>query len=235
MKASKPLVIILIGPPGSGKGAQGELLSSHFNLYYLETSKVIEDVIMKAEPKDFLEIEGKKYFYLDERKRWETGLLCSTPFVLHLLKQKVERLAKMGENLILSGSPRTLYEAERAIPELKDLYGKDNIKTIVFTLSSKESISRNSHRRICELMRHPILFNKETEKLTLCPLDGSKLLKRKGLDDPKVIETRLKEYESLTVPVIEYLKKQGIELTVLNGDQSVESLYKDILNTLKMQ
>ena len=88
----------------------------------------------------------------------------------------------------MTGSPRTLYEGKRIIPLLKKLYGTKNIKIILIKVSAEESIFRNSHRRICELMRHPILYTKETIKLTRCPLDGSKLIRRKGLDDPETIK-----------------------------------------------
>jgi len=56
-------------------------------------------------------------------------------------------------------------------------------------------------------MRHSILFNDETKDLTICPLDGSKLVKREGLDDPKTIKVRLKEYAERTYPIFDYFEK----------------------------
>ena len=78
-------------------------------------------------------------------------------------------------------------------------------------------------------MRHPILYSKETEKLKRCPLDGSKLLKRKGLDDPEVIKVRLKEYQERTFPLIEYFEKEGLEVQKINGSPPPADVFKNIL------
>ena len=61
-------------------------------------------------------------------------------------------------------------------------------------------------------MRHSILFNKETENLTICPLDGSKLVKREGLDDPETIKVRLKQYKERTFPMVEYFEKNRFKI-----------------------
>ena len=228
------LIIILLGPPGSGKGTQAELLSEKLNLYYIETSKVIENTVMVAQKNDFITIKKKKYFLRKEKKFWQTGILCSPPFAAYLIKNKIKELSKMGKNLVLAGSPRTLYEGKEIIPFLKKLYGKSNIKVILIKLSAKESIFRNSHRRICELMRHPILYNKETVKLTKCPLDGSKLIKRKKLDELETIKIRLKEYKERTFPLIDYFKKEGVKIRKINGEQSVADVFKNILKQARL-
>ena len=232
---SKKLVVILMGPPGAGKGTQGELLAEKLNLYYFETSKIIEEAFNKAEKGEFVKIEGKKYFFEKEKKLWQEGILCSPPFVTYLVTEKIKKLFKMNENLILSGSPRTLYEADRVMPLLEKLYGKKNIKIILIEVSSRESIFRNSHRRICELMRHPILYTKETANLKRCPLDGSKLIKRKGLDDPETIKVRLKEYKERTFPLIEYFKKRGLRVKKVNGKGSVAEVFERILKALSLK
>ena len=227
-------VIILLGPPGSGKGTQAQLLAEKLNLYYLETSKVLEEKFQEIKnEKEYIRVKGKRYYLAKEKKLWEEGFLCSPPFVTHLVKKKIEELNKQGKNLVLAGSPRTLYEGKEITPLLKRLYGKENIKVVLITLSAKESIFRNSHRRICELMRHPILYNKETAKLTYCPLDGSKLIKRKGLDEPETIKIRLKEYKKRTFPLVEYFKKQNFKVKKVNGAQTVTNVFEDILKAIK--
>ncbi|MBU2634956.1 hypothetical protein KJ841_00570, partial [Patescibacteria group bacterium] len=128
---------------------------------------------------------------------------------------------------------RTLYEGERITPLLKELYGDENIKVFLIDISAEQTIFRNTHRRICELMRHPVLYNKETENLKICPLDGSKLIRRKGLDDSEVIKIRLKEYKERTFPLIELFGKQGIEVNKINGEQSVSNVHKDILKAIR--
>jgi adenylate kinase len=132
----------------------------------------------------------------------------------------------------LAGSPRTLYEGERVIPFLKKLYGSKNIKVIVIKLTEKESLWRNSHRKECELMRHSILYTKETIRLKRCPFDGSKLEIRKD-DTSEIIKVRLKEYKKQTYPVVSLLKKQGLKIKNINGEQSVADVFRDILKVIK--
>ncbi len=229
MEKNKKEVVIIIGPPGAGKGTQAELLSDRLGFFYFETSKIIESNVMDSKDDDFVEIENKKYYFKKEKDFWKNGMLCSPPFVTYLVKKEIKKLHEKGENILLAGSPRTLYESQKINPFLEDLYGKDSIKLFLISLKPEQSIFRNSNRRICELIRHPILYNEETKDLTICPLDGSKLLKRKGLDDPETIKVRLKEYEERTLPIIDYFRKEGIKIIDIDGNQSVADVFKDIL------
>jgi len=231
--SNKKIIVILFGPPGAGKGTQASLLAEKLSLYYFETSKIIEESFNGAKKNDFIKVEKKKYFLSNEKKLWKAGILCSPPFVTQLVKNKINELFKEGESLILAGSPRTLYEGKEVTPLLKKLYGKENIKIVLIKLKGKDSIFRNSHRRICELMRHPILYNKETIRLTKCPLDGSKLMKRKGLDDPKTIKIRLKEYKERTFPLVKLFKQQGLKVKEVSGFGSVSKVFSDILKAIK--
>jgi len=95
-------VIILLGPPGSGKGTQAGLLAEKFNLYHLETSKLIERIIKSAKKGDFIKINGKKYDLEKEKKLWREGILCSPPFVTYLIKEKIEELNKESRTRTIS-------------------------------------------------------------------------------------------------------------------------------------
>ena len=226
-------IIILLGAPGSGKGTQGILLSEKFNLYYLETSGILEKSFQHHKEDEFMEIDGEKYSFGQEKKNWETGLLVSPPFATRLIMEKIKELHKEGKSLLMSGSPRTLYEAELVFPLLKELYGKENIKIILIEVGVEHTIFRNSHRRICELMRHPILYIDETKELEHCPLDGSKLIRREGLDEPETIKIRIKEYQERTFPLIGFFEKQGQKVEKINGEQSVAEVHSDVLKVLE--
>ncbi|MBI1984742.1 MAG: nucleoside monophosphate kinase [Candidatus Wildermuthbacteria bacterium] len=232
---SKVSVLILMGSPGAGKGTQAELLSDKLNLTYIETSKILEEKFWNAKEGEYMEAEGKKYFLLDEKKLWQTGMLNSPPFVTALMKEKIQNLFHQQKSLLLAGSPRTIHEGKEEMPLFENLYGKENIRIIEIKVSEKESLFRNSHRRLCSLMRHPILYSKETENLTLCPLDGSLLQKREGLDDPETIKVRFKEYRERTFPLIEYFKKGGFFFKEINGNQPVADVFSDILHVLQEQ
>ncbi|MDD2913234.1 MAG: nucleoside monophosphate kinase [Candidatus Pacebacteria bacterium] len=225
-------VLIIFGAPGAGKGTQAQLLSEALDFFYLETSKVLEENFKNEEDDRFLLIDGEKYDTLKEKKLWEEGILCSPPFVVFLIKKKIKKLFDAGESIILAGSPRTIYESSKVIPFLKELYGEKNIKTVLVNITPEETIKRNSKRRICSLMRHPIIYTEETKDLKKCPLDGSKLMKREGLDDVETIKIRLKEYESRTFPVVEDMKKQGIEVKSIDGSGSPVDIFEEIIKKL---
>jgi len=228
-------VIIIIGPPGSGKGTQASLLSDRFGFYYFETSKIIERKVMRAKKGDVQAVEGKNYSLIKERKKWETGDLCSPPLVSFWVKERIRELAQENKGIVFAGSPRTVYEAEQIMPVLEELYGKKNIRIILFELKPEDSIWRNSNRRICELMRHPILYNKETEALTKCPLDGSRLIRRGKLDDLETIKIRLKEYQEHTFPVIEHLEREGFGVVKIDASPSPAEVFKRVLEASQLK
>ena len=232
-------VIILFGPPGAGKGTQSELLTEKFGLFSLESSKIIEREFKKMEklpqdsPEKFVECFGQKIDVLVEMDNWKKGILTSPPFATTLIMREIQRTFDQGESLMMSGSPRTVYEAEKEMPMLVELYGKENIKIILIEISQETTAHRNVNRKICELMRHSILHNQETQKLTLCPLDGSKLVKREGLDNPETITTRLVQYKERTLPLFDYFKKNGFKVEKINGEKSVAEVHENILDLLR--
>ncbi len=232
-------VIILFGPPGAGKGTQSELLSEKMGLYLFETSKILEREFKNAEKmavdafERFVEVEGEKFDILNEKEIWKKGELCSPPWVTYLTMREFKRLSEEGDNLVIAGSPRTVYEAEREMPLLAELYGKENIKIVLIEISAEVTVFRNTHRKICELMRHSILFNNETETLKLCPIDGSKLVKRKDLDDPETIKVRLEQYKARTLPLFEYFQKNNFNVNKINGEESVAKVHEEILKILE--
>lgn len=226
--------IILIGPPGSGKGTQAFILMERVpNAFYFETSSIIEENVKRAKPGETVTIEGKKYSLAHEGELWKSGILCTPEVVSFWVKEKFKDLAAQHRSLIIAGSPRTLFEGKSVMPVLSKLYGKQHIIIIALKLSGKESVFRNSHRRMCKLFRHPILFSPETKKLTQCPLDGSPLFRREGLDDPKVVAVRLKEYEERTKPLLAFFKKEGFSVHSVSGEQSPEAVAQDISKILK--
>lgn len=231
---NKLQVIILFGPPGAGKGTQAGLLADRFRLDYMETSKIIEANIMAAKAGDYIKVGKVKYFLEKERKLWKSGVLCSPPLVSYWVKERVGELFRERKGIIMAGSPRTLPEGKEQIPLLKKLYGSSNIKVVLIELTPEQTIWRNSHRRLCALLRHPILYNKETLELKHCPLDGSPLVRREGLDDPGTIKTRLKEYAERTFPLVQYFKSQKLAVKKVNGEQAVEDVFTEVLRAIRL-
>lgn len=226
-------VIMLFGQPGAGKGTQANLLSDKLGYYHFESSKILENCFKNENPEKIYKIEGKDYKLSDEIKNWETGLLVSPPFVFSLFAKRIKELAKEDNSIVFSGSPRTIYEAERFIPLVNKLYGKENVRFVLLEAKAETTIFRNSNRKICDLMRHTILFTPETENLKKCPLDGSNLVKRKDLDDVDTIKRRLEVFHKETFPVIDSVEKQGVKINKVNGEGSVVDVFNAILEVIK--
>ncbi len=229
---SKEQIIIILGAPGAGKGTQAELLAERFDFYHLETSKIIARNLADIKKDDFIEVDGKQYSLFEEKKRRDSGILISPPLITFWVKNKIKELKKQGKSVIINGSPRTLYEGEELIPFLKELYGTENIQIILIELSEKDSLWRNEHRKTCELMHHTIIYNDETSKLRKCPFDGSELVLRKD-DKPEIIKIRLKQYRERTFPLVEFFKKQGLEVKKINGSPAPAIVFENILKVLK--
>src|SRR4030042_5079240 len=105
---NKQKVIIIIGPPGSGKGTQGELLAERFNLYHLETSEIIEKKFTDIKKTDFVKVGIKKYFLWEERKLRQAGKLMSPPLIFFWVKEKTKEIVKEGKGIVFSGSFKTI-------------------------------------------------------------------------------------------------------------------------------
>ena len=229
---NKKKIIIVMGSPGSGKGTQAILLAEKFELYHWETSKIIGSKIEKAPKESFVQIGKEKFYFEQEKNLREEGKLWSPPFVVYLVKEKLKELAREERGIVLAGSPRTIYEGENIIPFLKKLYKPENIKVIFLEVSEKDIIWRNTRRRECELIRHPILYSEETAKLTKRPLDGSKLVSRVD-DDLEKIKVRLKEYKERTLPLIDLFEKQGLKVIRTDGSPAPADVFENILKSLE--
>ncbi len=224
-------IIILLGPPGSGKGTQGQLLSEKYGFYFFETSVLLEQILNSDT--EFLGTPEGKFYIKDEKELRTSGKLNSPPFVMKLISDKISKLNESSESILFSGSPRTMFEAEKLLEILDNLYGKDRIVLFVLEMDPQDSIFRNSNRKICELMRHSILYNDQTKDLKHCPIDGSLLIKRQGVgDDPETIKVRIQEYKTRTEPIINYFQEQGIQTFKIDASKVPSQVFGDIISCL---
>ncbi|MDA1337233.1 MAG: nucleoside monophosphate kinase [bacterium] len=226
----KERLYIFLGAPGSGKGTQTLLLADKLRLTRIEMSKLLEERFLNAEPGEYVESEGKKYYVADQQKLWESGVLNETPFVVDTVRARLKRLKREEQSILLDGFPRAISQMEYLMPFALESFGKENIIVLYLDVDEEDTIFRNSHRRICELVRHPILYIKETEQLTLCPLDGSKLITR-SFDTPELITTRLATFRKETFPLLEYFEEQGIPVHRISATGSVSEVFSRI-NTI---
>ncbi|MBI2124134.1 MAG: nucleoside monophosphate kinase [Candidatus Wildermuthbacteria bacterium] len=225
--SDNPYLIIFLGAPGSGKGTQTILTAEKFKLLRVEMSKLLEQRFAHAKSGETIIMNGTQYLMADQMKRWQKGFLVEAAVVSKILEQKLKELLERGENIILDGFPRSVEQMEFVMEFLEKEIGKDRMLIFYLDVTEESSLQRNSHRRICELMRHPVLSHPDTEKLTICPLDGSRLISR-ALDDPEVVKVRLQEFRKQTLPLLDYFEQKGVVIHKINGEQSVADVFGEI-------
>ncbi len=221
--------VILYGPPGSGKGTLAALLVRNFNFIHFDTGQYIEQILYNPQFKKNKVIQEQKRFF-------ETGKLCTPSWVLKIIFQAAKKIAAAGWNIVFSGSPRTVFEAfgggkNNGLMEiLKKLYSQKNISIFELKVSAKTSIKRNSSRLICSVCGQPSLFL-YTGKLPCCAVCAGPLKKR-TLDNAKVIKARLTEYEERTRPILAGLRKEGYKIFQIDGELAPFKDYQKIISKI---
>lgn len=221
----RKIVVILYGPPGSGKGTQANLLAQKLGLIHFDTGKFFESVV--HDPRR----SGEKIIRR-ERKFFDEGILMTPSFVLREVAKAVIKIANAGYGVVFSGSPRTVYEAEGLMPILERLYGREDINIFELKLPRQGSIKRNSSRLVCRECGYGLLTAYYPKiKAKYCPVCGGRFYRR-TLDRPEVIKVRLKEYEDRTKPIFEVLRKRGYDLEQVDGKAAPYKVLRKIINMI---
>jgi len=232
LEKQMPKVVILLGPPGAGKGTQAEILVEEHGFFHFETSKVLEEALRTHDPDASIEVSGKRYRFGDEKKLFDKGKLLTPAVVAHFVEKKIRQLANEGKTVVFSGSPRTIFEAQAYLPIFRELFGQEFLCVVHLVLPPEASIHRNSHRRICSQCRYPVPYFTETEGWTRCPKCAGELVRRGVLDTPDVIRVRLQEYAERTLPIVEYFKEERLLVHEVDGDASIETVAHRIAQAL---
>ena len=211
-------VIFLMGPIASGKGTQADILAKKFGFFHFETSRFLEAQIDKPE-------------FSKQKEQYRSGQWVDPDWVAGIVAGEALKFIERGQELVFSGSPRTVEESTKIIPFFEEKAGKENLFFFNVGLSEQEAVKRSVSRRICKANRHSIPNFPEYQNLTVCPEDGSELVTR-FLDKPELIVRRYQEYLNRTVPIFDFLKNRGYNILEINGEQSIENVSKDILQHL---
>ncbi len=215
------MAIIILGPPGSGKGTQAKLLAEKFKLEYVGSGNTLR---LRQKLSDFT---GKKLAKVMNR-----GELVPSLVVMDLAANELEKFKKHPKinGFVLDGWTRTVMEAVLMDEALSWYEWDKNIKVLLIDISSKESFNRLTKRRQCEKCGKLIPWIGKFKKLKECDECGGKLMTRPD-DNLQSIKKRLEEYKNETMKSINYYKKQG-RLIKIDGEQSIENVFQDILKVL---
>jgi adenylate kinase len=191
------LNLILLGPPGSGKGTQGERLQNDFAHPYYATGD-----ILRAAVREGTELGRQAKEYMDR------GDLVPDELIIAMIGERVQS-EEASDGFILDGFPRTVPQAEALDEEMEDL-GRRITAVLLINVPDEEVIRRLGGRRTCEQGGHVyhVEFN-PPEKEGVCDVDGSKLIVRDD-DRPEVIRHRLEQYEEKTKPLVAYYEDRGL-------------------------
>jgi len=212
--------IVLLGPPGAGKGTQAVILAEKKRFLHLSTGDILRENV-----KDNTDIGKRAKAFM------EKGELVPDDIVIEMMLNTI-RNAKNQGNFILDGFPRTVYQAKKLDAELSKL--KLPIDMVVyFKTSLKIVISRLTGRRLCSKCgANYHIVNMPPKKQGICDKCGSELYQRKD-DSEEAIKKRLEVYNTQTKELIDYYKAQGI-LKEISGDLEAPNVYEElsgILNT----
>jgi len=204
--------IMIFGGPGSGKGTQAELLARKFDVIHIDTGRYIEGVVHapSAKKDPVLRREGKLF---------DEGKLCTPSWVLKIISLAAKRAGKVGQGIVFSGSPRTLFEAfgdeknQGLIKTLEQVYGRKNMIFLKLDVPDSASYKRNGSRRVCSLCGLPALGKSKVRRCAFCDA----FMRKRTLDTKDVIKVRLVEYRNRTFPILEGLRKRGFTIRHVRG------------------
>lgn len=205
---------VMLGPAGSGKGTQAELLAKKLNMPQISTGVIFRE--MRQEDSEL----GKKVRELIDR-----GILVPDEITNDIVAQRLEKPdCKAG--FVLDGYPRNLGQAQF-------LETKKPLRNAIYVeVSDEECIKRISARRVCSKCKAG--FNTiyiKPKKEGVCDKCGGELVMRDD-DKPDSVKERLDIYHNDTRPLIDFYEKKNVLLKI-NGEQPIEKVFEEIINGLE--
>ena len=212
------LNLVLLGPPGSGKGTQGERLNEDLRLPYYATGDILRGAV-----RDETELGRTAKEYMDR------GDLVPDEVIVGVIAERIDSSEAL-DGFILDGFPRTTPQAEALDAKLSEL-GRAVTAVLLIDVSDDEVVRRLGGRRTCVANGH--VFHVEFEpprQEGVCDIDGSELIVRDD-DKPEVIRKRLETYHEKTEPLVSYYDSRGV-LRRIGGEASPDDVADEVRRTL---
>ncbi len=208
--------IILLGPPGSGKGTQGDLIEQKYGVPKISTGDLLREAAQKKNRLGQL-VEAVM----------NKGDLVSDELVMDMLTERLSR-EDCKKGYVLDGFPRNLRQAHM----LEGMKSQRSEVVLDIRLKEEKLIERLSSRRICP--QCGIIFNllvKAPHRDDICDACNAGLMQRKD-DKPEVIKERLRVYDEETKPMVQYYQKKK-NYHKIEGDKHIEMVFRDIQTVLR--
>lgn len=214
------MIVILLGPPGSGKGTQAKRLLEEKKWPQLSTGDMLRSAISRGTDL------GKK-----AKEFMDAGDLVPDSVVIGLIEERTQE-TDCKEGYILDGFPRTIPQAE-ALDALLDKTGCGVNRAVLFEVEDSIVTDRLSGRRTCE--KCGAIFHvtqNPPQKEGVCDSCGAEALVQRDDDRAEVVQNRLKVYREKTASLVDYYRQQG-KLETINATDAPEKVYSSLLGALK--
>jgi adenylate kinase len=210
--------LLIMGPPGAGKGTQAEVLAKELNISNISTGDMFRTAI-----KEGTEMGRKAKEYMD------MGELVPDSVVVGIVKDRLSQ-PDCTRGFLLDGFPRTVIQAE-ALEDTLNSMGRSLDGVINISVPREKIVDRLTGRRICRECgaSYHLQYNPPAKE-GVCDACGGELHQRSD-DNEVVVNNRLDIYESKTEPLIDYYARRNL-LRSVNGDQDIKKVLGDILNIL---
>ena len=211
------LNLILLGPPGAGKGTQAERLTQDFPLTYIATGDMLRTAVAEGSE---LGLEAKGYM--------DAGELVPDDIIIGVALERVEA-DDARDGFLLDGFPRTVGQADALEREMEQL-DRRMTAVLLIEVPDEDIVRRISGRRTSKSGRsYHVEFDPPKHK-DRCDVDGSVLYQRDD-DRPGVVQARLDQYHKLTMPLIQYYEDRGL-LRRFDGTRSPTEVHDHIRATV---
>jgi adenylate kinase len=193
-------IVVLLGPPGAGKGTQGEQLAAALGIPKISTGDVLRAAVRDGTA---LGREAKAFM--------ERGDLVPDPVILGIMKDALSQ-PSAARGAILDGVVRTVPQAEGLQTALSQL-GRVTTVVLVFAIDDDVLVRRISERTVCEACQTPYTGHMPG---SACPKCGGRLVRRAD-DEPDAVRQRLKVYHAQTAPVITWYATHGVRVVPIDA------------------
>ncbi|MFN3648631.1 MAG: adenylate kinase [Armatimonadota bacterium] len=211
--------LVLLGPPGAGKGTQAQFLTQRLGIPKISTGEMLRDA---AEQGTILGVEAKKLT--------DQGRLVPDEVVLEMVSERLQQ-PDAAHGYLLDGFPRTVNQAERFKEWIRSR-GEGLDAVVDLRVPDEEIVRRISLRRVCAHCHESYhLCHRAPKQPDICDECGSPLVLRDD-DRPEVVRERLRVYHERTEPLREYYRDEGL-LIELDGTRPVAEVTDSILRALR--
>ncbi len=211
------MIIVLLGPPGAGKGTQGERLAARLDVPKIATGDVLRAAVRDGTP-----------LGLEAKAAMDRGDLVPDEVIMGIMKEALAS-PTAANGAILDGVVRTTPQADGLATMLSDL-GRKVDAVLLFDIAEDELVRRLSGRTTCDVCQRPFFGRQPGET---CESDGQvgTLVRRKD-DEPEAVRKRLQVYRDQTSPVINWYEEHGPKVAHINAIGSLEEVEQRAIQAL---